>query len=249
MPILNKPKPKTATLLYDSAARLGLNPTWVVPGTIFGINKQGGVQYINLARSPLNSHTSVSITRNKFLTRRVLEQHGIKNIPYTVVQTAAHATDFLRTHGKIIAKPLYGWGSRDIHIITQPSELEQLDIARYILEAYIPGQEYRYLVLAHQVIGVHRSDYGISVDASRPLRRISYPKNSWNQTTTVAALQATAALGLHFAAVDFMVDAAGDTHLLEVNSTPGLKWFHAPTSGPPIDVASLFLQSITEQPS
>jgi hypothetical protein len=31
-----------------------------------------------------------------------------------------------------------------------------------------------------------------------------------------------------------------------VNTMPGLKWFHAPSSGPVVDVARLFLESVIE---
>lgn len=244
IPTPGSSKPKSAQLLFDGAVKLGLNPSWVVPGRLFSIARSGGAQYINLARSPLNSHTSVSLTRNKFFTRRVLEQHGIKNIPYVFTSKLEVAATFLETHGKVIAKPLCGYGSKDIHIIVDVSTLQQLNISKYILEAYIPGKEYRYLVLGGRVIGVHRSDYGMSVAADRPLKRISYPKSEWDETMTATALQATTALGLHFGAVDFMVDRSSAAHLLEVNSTPGLKWFHAPTTGPPVDVATQFLQAI-----
>jgi len=53
-------------------------------------------------------------------------------------------------------------------------------------------------------------------------------------------------LDLNFAAVDYMIDDTGTAYILEVNTTPGLKWFHAPTSGPVVDVARLFLEAIFE---
>jgi D-alanine-D-alanine ligase-like ATP-grasp enzyme len=41
-----------------------------------------------------------------------------------------------------------------------------------------------------------------------------------------------------------MIDESGFAYVLEVNTMPGLKWFHSPTSGPVVDVAGKFLESI-----
>jgi glutathione synthase/RimK-type ligase-like ATP-grasp enzyme len=52
--------------------------------------------------------------------------------------------------------------------------------------------------------------------------------------------------GLRFAAIDFIVGPDGKARILEVNSSPGMKWFHAPTSGPVVDVAHLFLRAMLD---
>jgi glutathione synthase/RimK-type ligase-like ATP-grasp enzyme len=122
-----------------------------------------------------------------------------------------------------------------------------LTIHHYILEKYIAGQEMRYLVLHGAVIGVHRSDYGISVQESRALERISYPPSAWDPVLAAMAIRVAQTLDLAFAAVDYLLDEAGNAYVLEVNSTPGLKWFHAPSSGPVIDVARLFLEAIVRE--
>jgi D-alanine-D-alanine ligase-like ATP-grasp enzyme len=102
----------------------------------------------------------------------------------------------------------------------------------------------RYLVLNGEVIAVHESKYGVSVEADRDLERISYPQADWSDELTRLSLHVADLLGLRFAAVDYLIDANGKHHVLEVNSSPGLKWFHAPTSGPPVDVAAFFLEAL-----
>lgn len=168
----------------------------------------------------------------------------MKNIPFALPHTHAAALLFLREHGTIIAKPVSGSGACDIHIITTADQLAALNIKKYILEKYIVGKELRYLVLNDVVIGVQRSEYGKSVAKDRPLQRISYPAKTWNQTLTTAATHTAQILGLKFAAVDFIIDTGGTAYILEVNTAPGLKWFHAPTSGPAIDVAGQFLEAL-----
>jgi len=59
-----------------------------------------------------------------------------------------------------------------------------------------------------------------------------------------SSLQVAHILDLKFAAVDYLVEPSGKAYILEVNTTPGLKWFHAPTSGPVVDVARQFLTAV-----
>ncbi len=234
----------TAQLLFNSAQQMGLNPTWIAPNGLFAISATGQERYISFARSPLNSHTAASLARNKHSTRLILERHNMLNIPFARPRTHAEAEAFLSQHGKIIAKPVEGSGARDIHIVTDAAQLEGLRITKYILEKYIAGQEVRYLVLNGQVIGVHLSEYGTSVEATRDLQRVSHEETTWNQVLVSSSLQITEILGLRFAAIDYMIDAADNAYVLEVNTAPGLKWFHAPSSGPVVDVARLFLEAV-----
>lgn len=239
-----KKKLGAAELLFRRADAMGLKPDWVTPGGLFAVRVGDREEYVNLARSPLNSHTGASLARNKYLTRRILERNNMKNIPFMLPSTHSEAVQFLDRHEKIIAKPISGSGARDIHIITTSDELIGLKIKKYILEKYIDGKELRYLVLNDSVIGVHLSEYGVSVAEDRQLERISYPIDAWDQALVDSAVHTTRILGLRFAAVDFLVDDSGDAYILEVNTVPGLKWFHAPTSGPIVDVAGQFLEAI-----
>lgn len=220
-----------------------MQPSWLVPNGLFAVTIDGKEQYINYARSPLNSHVGTSLAKNKYLTRLILERQGFTNIPFMKTPELAKAEAFLARHQTIIAKPLEGSGSRDIHIVTDRTQLADLSLSAYILEQYITGIEMRYLVLDHTVIGVHRSDYGISVAADRDLQRISFPKTAWNQEQCETAIAVARTLGLQFAAIDFLINADGTPYILEVNTNPGIKWFHAPSDGPPIDVARMLLAS------
>jgi glutathione synthase/RimK-type ligase-like ATP-grasp enzyme len=245
----NDQKVGTAELLFRAAQGMGLGPAWINQGDLFAVSVDDHEQYINLACSPLNSHTAASLAKDKYVTRRILERHNMPNIPFARPKTQASAEAFLHEHGKIVAKPVTGSGARDIHIITEPLQLQTLAITQYILEKYIAGEELRYLILNNSVIGVHRSDYGLSVEEGRALERISYPTTDWNEELVSTSLQVAQILSLKFAAVDYLIDAAGHAYILEVNTTPGLKWFHAPTSGPVVDVAQQFLAAIFKEPA
>jgi glutathione synthase/RimK-type ligase-like ATP-grasp enzyme len=237
----------TTELLYKSAMRMGLEPSWVIPNGLFAVQIRGSERYINSANSPLNSHVSVSLTRNKHLTRMVMERHGLRNIPFMRPENHEQAASFLHVHGKIIAKPVAGFGSQDIHIVTSEDQLQSLDIADYILEQYIAGTEMRYLVLNDTVIGVQESIYGTSVQPDRSLQRISFASDDWDQDVVATSKQIARILSLKFAAIDYMIDKDGNAYILEVNSAPGLRWFHTPSSGPSIDAAGLFLEAMVKE--
>lgn len=237
-------EPGTAELLFVCAQQMGLKPVWIKTFNTFVITVDGQERYISLARSPLNSDTSVGLVKDKYITRCILERHNMQNIPFALPSTQTEAEMFLRQHKKIIAKPVTGAGARDIHVVTTSSYLKTLNVAEYILEKYISGKELRYLLLNGKVIGVHRSDYGTSVAADRSLQRISYPEVSWEPALIESSLRVASIFNLTFAAVDYLVDTSGRSYVLEINTMPGLKWFHTPSSGPIVDVARLFLQSV-----
>jgi len=242
----SKQKLGTAELLFRCADEIGLQPSWLTPDGLFVITVGGQEKYINFARSPLNSHTAASLAKDKYLTRLILERHGMPNIPFTRPATHGEAESFLHTYKKIVAKPVRGSGARDIHIITSQTQLKALRITDYILEQYIAGRELRYLILEGEVIGAYHSEYGVSVEEDRPLQCISYPRFAWDGELIESSLEIGRIFGLRFAAVDYLIDASGRAYILEVNSTPDLKWFHAPTSGPIVDVARRFLEAITK---
>ena len=168
--------------------------------------------------------------------------------------------EFLNQYKRIIAKPFNGYGSKDINVVTTKSHLYDLDITKYILEEYITGKEMRVLVLNSTVIAIHYSSYGlkindepdlrlISQDDNRDLKRISIPLAQWDPVLVDMALMTARVMGLKFAAVDFIITKEGTVRILEVNSTPGLRWFHFPSSGPAVDVARLFLEAIVDDHS
>lgn len=239
----------TAELLYKTAQQMGLSPYWIKPNGLFIISTPDGDKYINFARSPLNSHVCASLAKDKYIARLLMERHNLPNIPFAKPQTREQAEEFLDLHGKIIVKPVGGSGARDIHIVSHKDELSGLNIPKYIFEKYISGKEMRYLVISGNVVGVYQSEYGISVKATRNLQCISYGEEDWDPALMRLASRIAKIFRLQFVAVDYLIDAQGKPYVLEINTTPDLKWFHAPTSGPVIDVARQFLEAIFKDPA
>ncbi len=232
----------TIDILFARSEQMGLQPTWVLQGRLFAMRTEDGEQYVDAAS--MNPQTSGGLTKNKLLTRLIMERHNLPNIPYLNPKNRAEASRFLAEHGKIIVKPLKGTDSFDVHIVESEDQLDGKELTEYILEKYIAGREIRFLVLGGRVIGVHRSDYGVSVEQTRDLARISFPQTDWDQSLVDMSLRIARILNLQYAGVDYLIDSDGTIHVLEVNCAPGMKWFHAPTSGPAVDVAGLFLESV-----
>lgn len=236
----------TAELLFNCAEHMGLQPVWLAHGNLFSISTTLGERFVYDAKSTINSQLSSNMTRNKLTTRMILERRGLPSIAYLNPKNFAEAERFLAEHSKIIVKPLAGSNSHDVHIVEDPEFLRGMDLPNYILEKHITGKEIRYLVLNDEVIAVHESEYGGSVSETRELKRISYPKSEWDRGLSELALKTAKTLRLRYAAIDYLIGPQGQIHILEVNSSPGLKWFHAPSSGPVVDVAQLFLDAMLD---
>jgi len=239
----------SAELLFNAAGAMGLRPSWLKPGAIFAILTPRGERYINYSISSLNSQLSSSMVGNKNAARLVLARRGFPTMAHLVPRNHTEAQAFLATHKKIIVKQIRGRNSHDVHIVELPEQLSAFDVQSYILEEYAPGKEMRYLLLNNQVIGVHESQYGESVAEDRVLKRVSYPRTGWDPALVALSLEVASAFGLCFAAVDYIISPDDQARILEVNSSPGMKWFHAPTSGPTVDVAQLFLQATLDDDS
>jgi len=233
----------SAELLFRAANDLGLRPSWLKPGSIFVVPTADGERYVNCSSSSMNSQLSCSMTANKNTSRLILARKGFPTMAHLVTKSLAEAQAFLATYKKIIVKPIWGSNSHDVHIVELPEQLTRFDLAKYICEEYAPGKELRYLVLNNRIIGVHECQYGESVAEDRDLERISYRRIDWDPALVALSLQVAKAFDLRFAAVDYIIGADGRARILEINSAPGMKWFHAPTRGPIVDVARLFLQA------
>lgn len=238
-------KLSTTDLLFTSAKRMGLKPKFLTKN-LFTITTIHGQRYIHFSKSGLNTHIGSSLSTNKYLTRVILREHRLVNIPFTLANSYRVAAAFLSKHKIIVAKPIRGMGAKDIHIISTTEHLSGLNYKEYIFEQYIVGREIRYLVLNNKVIAVHESSYGTSVDEHRPLKRISYLEDEWDPELVQMSLKIANIMRLRFAAVDYLVNEEGEAKILEVNNAPGLKWFHSPSSGPPVDVAQKLLQALAD---
>ncbi len=153
------------------------------------------------------------------------------------------ANEFLKKHKTIIAKPTKGKHSKDVHLIENAEDFKHIDLTKYLLEKFIEGKEERYLILNDKILAVHRKVYKTPINNPETVKRVAYEKIVWDKEVVKISRNVTTALGLAFAAVDFLITTNGRTYILEVNSAPGLSRFQYPDEGPSIDIASIFLEA------
>lgn len=235
---------KTAPLLFETAQAMGLQPKWLTDYGLFSIQANNKTHYVLYAASNKNSQLARNLAVDKHATRTILGTVGIPNIPFWQPLKLEEVVSFWREHGKIIAKPLKGSGSRDVLLIQTEEDCTQVPLETSIIEKFIAGQQWRYLVWGGKVIAVHTKHHEGEITVAEDIYRISRPESEWDAQLIELSLKAAKTLGLHVAAVDFIVDSENNPHLLEVNSAPGLWHFQYPAEGPAIDAARIFLEDI-----
>ena len=235
--------PQTAVVLFKEAKKMGLAPKWITDYGLFSIMVNKRIGYIFYARNFFNTNLSGNIAMDKHATRTILDLHKFPNVPFGMFSKKNDVKQFFQKHSKIIAKPVFGSGSKDVHLITSSEEIPELEFDKYIFEKFIEGREMRYLVFRDKVLAVHHKSYQGPINNPAKLKRISYSQESWNKELVNLTLEIADKLYLQFAAVDFLIDKRGKAFVLEVNSSPGLYFFEHPTAGPTIPIARIFLEA------
>ncbi|HSX08953.1 MAG TPA: ATP-grasp domain-containing protein [Candidatus Saccharimonadales bacterium] len=239
--------PKTALVLFEEAKKMNLKPQWLTDYGLFSIEINGQFGYVFYSRNMFNSNLSGFLAMDKHATRVVLEQNAMPNIPFGMFKTKKDVILFLDEHKRIIAKPVVGSSSKDVHLISSQHEIPDIVFEKYIFEKFIEGREMRYLVFQNSVIAVHEKVYEGPINDVEKVKRISYPKNTWNEKLVKLSIQITKLLFMKFAAVDYLIDKEGSMYVLEVNSSPGLYFFEHPTAGPTIPISRIFLEETIKE--
>ncbi|MGI8420452.1 MAG: ATP-grasp domain-containing protein [Candidatus Levyibacteriota bacterium] len=234
--------PKTAEVLFEEAVKMGLHPLWLTDYGLFSFQVEEKTGYVFYARNMFNSNLSGFLAIDKHTTRTILQQHHLPNIPFGMFSTQEEVQQFLNQHQIIVAKPVFGSTSKDVHMISNADEIPEISFEKYIFEKFIKGREMRYLVFQSNVVAVHEKSYEGLINDPAKVKRIAYPKEQWDEQLVQLSQQITNKLFMKFAAVDYLVDEDGKAFVLEVNSSPGLYFFEHPTTGPGIKIARMFLE-------
>lgn len=237
---------KRIEILFSTAEAMGLRPKLLTKYGLVAIKIDSKERYLYYNASNPNTQLASWLSTNKHASRVILERNGLPNIPFQLPINMTEAQNFLAKHKKVIAKPIAGQHSKDIHLISDKDELEKLDIQKYILEKYVKGDEMRYLVIDGKVMSVHRKAYDSPINNPEIVKRISINKVEWDDKHSDITIKTAEIFGLKFTVVDFLVTTDGEAYILEINSAPGLDRFQVPTEGPSIDIVKIFLEKIVE---
>lgn len=153
-------------------------------------SKNGNIQYVKQAtKTSLDNYASILAMENKLVTKKILEEHGIR-VPKGLEYTSADAAkaDFLIHRGKpVVIKPNqtnFGFG---ITILKENanklSYCRAIDIAfefdeTILIEEFIAGKEFRFFVIGDEVVGIlHRVPANVTGDGSRTVSELVELKN------------------------------------------------------------------------
>lgn len=190
----------------------------------------------------VNKFSKVAQATNKLMAFRILEEAGVRIPPFTTDK--ATASTYLENDGVIVARTkLRGHGGSGIYMLENIQAL--LGISAPLYTKYIPKKsEYRVHVVNGTVIDVVRKALdkeriereGLEIDwrirnyskgflFSRDLQEDGTEvMNTVNADVTTQAINAVAALGLDFGAVDVIFnERRQQAYVLEVNTAPGIE--------------------------
>jgi glutamate--cysteine ligase len=147
-------------------------------------------EYVKQAtKTALDSYSTVLIMENKIVTKEVLKQHGIR-VPagkaYRSPQEAILDYELYR-ESKIVIKPKstnFGLGITIFtHSFTEEDYQQAVEMAfahdrTILLEEYISGKEYRFLVMGDEVVGIlHRVPANVVGDGIHTIEQLIARKN------------------------------------------------------------------------
>jgi glutamate--cysteine ligase len=154
------------------------------------LRQNGNVQYVKQAtKTSLDSYASVLAMENKLVTKKILEENGIR-VPQGHEYTSAEVAkaDFALFHSKpIVVKPNqtnFGIGITIIKCNCDEATYSRaVDIAfehdsTILVEEFVEGKEYRFFVIDNEVVGIlHRVPANITGNGVGTIRELVLQKN------------------------------------------------------------------------
>lgn len=116
--------------------------------------------FIYKSSTPLNNHSARITSHNKRITVQLLKKAGIPTTEQIRIKTLQELEAFYLQENEIVVKPPNAKGGSGITILPSKDELEmafqtaQKFSPGILVEKYIPGQNFRFLVLDNKVLSV-----------------------------------------------------------------------------------------------
>lgn len=192
--------------------------------------KQDDLQFemisaLGIKNRVVNSPEAIAICASKVQTTARLIKNGVKT-PETIFSGTKDDVDvFLKKHGKVVYKPVYGFDGNGIYPFTDIKELKE-DSPYYIQEYIKNNCDYRIFVIDGRAVGaikrvsdtfahnIHQGGCGVALKEIPP-------------DMAETASKAAKAIGIDYCGVDLLSDKDSYT-VLEVNGTPNWHCMQAP---------------------
>ncbi|MGG4108921.1 bifunctional glutamate--cysteine ligase GshA/glutathione synthetase GshB [Paenibacillus lautus] len=178
-------------LLLKAAVKRGIRFKWMDRDENFVLLSEGThKEYVKQAtKTSLDSYSTVLIMENKVVTKEVLKQHGIRVPSGEAFQSLDEAMSTYETYRgtPIVIKPKSTNFGLGITIFNQDYSREDMKKAfeiafthdqTVLLEEFMTGKEYRFLVMGDQVVGVlHRVPANVVGDGIHTIEQLVHEKN------------------------------------------------------------------------
>jgi len=171
----------------------------------------------------VNTPESIVTCASKVMTTALLLHDGIRTPETAYMRSEAQAGAFLKRHGKVVYKPLYGFDGNGIRLVERPGDLGP---GPWYLQEYVPNdRDFRVFVIGGEAAGaiarvseglmhnIHQGGIGSPVPIDEEMRAI--------------AEASARAVDIDYCGVDLLRDKEGYT-VLEVNGTPNWHCMAAP---------------------
>lgn len=122
--------------------------------------QKGSEALMYKAVSPLNSAVYSKLSRNKRETIFTLKRAGVPVPEQSRIKTFEDLELFFKIHPFLVVKPIDSHGGKGVTVLPKQSELKEaynrsLHVStKMIAEEFVPGQNYRFLVLDDRVLAV-----------------------------------------------------------------------------------------------
>lgn len=186
----------------QAAEELGINYEIISHGYAVRYENNGKHWFIILAGTPLNNMPSVSLSRRKNLSYRILEKAGIPVAEQRDLKTEEEAIQFFNEKKYIVLKPVQGIGGSGVSVLprdevqvvkafTLAKEVNKASSETDVLgEVFASGVNYRVLVLGDEVIGVvRRIPASIIGDGVNSVQELIKQKNDARREMVLSPIQ------------------------------------------------------------
>lgn len=164
------------------------------------LTKKNGLHaFIYKSATSLNNHSSRIISHSKVFTVKFLRQAGIPTSEQYRIKTLEGLQEVFTQVKDIVVKPADSKGGNGVTMLPSNEELQlAFEFAKkysntIIVERYIPGENYRFLVLDDKVLSiVHRDPPFIIGDGVSTIRSLVEDKNLIEQQKGVPSIKFSA---------------------------------------------------------
>jgi glutamate--cysteine ligase len=186
----------------EAADHLEIEYKILVKGLLAGFKHGNKHWHIINTVTPLIPATSTTICKRKHLTNIVLAEKGLPVPQQTVILSPIDAIKFFGEYKDIVIKPTQQLGGAGITILPQTEEqvlkayekalkeTQSKSKSKVIAEEFIHGENYRFLVLDNEVIGVVRRKAAHVIGNSKnTIRELISMKNKEREDSLLKPIQ------------------------------------------------------------